>query len=109
MSLPKNNISVELISGTYEYSIHGRIIESSSGEGNGITSGTFRDDFKAKDKIVFVFNDFEKAKWGDVKFELVGDKLDKAKWHLSNKEVVRLGKYDPSFTIPLRMSFTKIE
>lgn len=54
-----------------------------------------------------LFWDEIKEKGGTLTFELLAP--NKAKWTLKNKEGIRVGKFDPTFSVPTEVILTKIK
>ena len=70
-----------------------------------LNSGSIR--YKDGITAEFIFSDQEKNKLGTAKLKLMGN--NKAKWTLKNREGIRVGSFDYSFSVPTDIILTKVE
>lgn len=58
-------------------------------------------------KVTFLFNDQKKNKLGAADLKLIGE--NKAKWTLKNREGIRVGGYERTFSVPTKAILLKVD
>src|SRR5687768_7930501 len=104
--LTKEEFTMDFLQGYYTHIKDGIVLANAVDQTKKtIAVGTFAD---STNKIKFLFKDLVKDKLGEATMELEGNNRDVALWKLTNTEGIRVGKYDYSFSVPLKAVLKRI-